>query len=248
MTTLSGAPTTLARSLPGRRYDHLFFSGMIALLLATVLLGFAHTYYLAGVFDAPLASRILHIHGAIFSSWMLLLLAQVTLVSSGRTDIHRRLGIAGFLLASLIVIFGVLAGADALARLGNRATSQLLSFSITPFTDMLNFGVLAGSALYARTNPSAHKRLILLATISLMRAAIFRWPFAFIFHNQIRALLLSYVFVLMLIAYDLWSTHQVQRATAWATSFLVSVHLIRIPIGRTEAWHAVAKWIQSWGV
>ena len=81
-----------------------------------------------------------------------------------------------------------------------------------------------------------------------MRAAMFRWPFAFIFHNQIRALLLSYLFVLLLIAYDLWSTHKVQRATAWATSFLVSVHLIRIPIGRTDTWHTVAKWIQSWGV
>lgn len=248
MTTLTGASVTLAKPLPGRRYDHLFFSAMIALLLATVLLGFAHTYYLAGVFDAPLASRILHIHGAIFSCWMLLLLAQATLVSSGRTDIHRRLGIAGFFLAGLVVLFGVLAGADALARLGNRITLQLLSFSITPFTDMLDFGVLAGTALHLRANPAAHKRLILLATISLMRAAIFRWPFAFVFHNQIRALLLSYVFILILIAYDLWSTHKVQRATAWATPFLVLVHLLRIPIGRTGAWHAVAEWIQSWGV
>jgi hypothetical protein len=66
------------------------------------------------------------------------------------------------------------------------------------------------TTLTLRANPTAHKRLILLATISMMLAAIFRWPFAFVFHNQIRALLLSYVFILILVACDLWSTHKVQ--------------------------------------
>jgi hypothetical protein len=46
---------------PGRRYDHVFFSGMAVLILASVFLGFAHSYYLAGVFHAPLPSRIIHI-------------------------------------------------------------------------------------------------------------------------------------------------------------------------------------------
>ena len=62
--------------LLGRRYDHYFFSGMALPMLATVFEGFARTDYLAGVFHAPLPSLIIHVHGAAFSCWILLLVAQ----------------------------------------------------------------------------------------------------------------------------------------------------------------------------
>lgn len=248
MNTVLDSNRNATAGRPGRRTDRIFFPCMVGLLIGTVVLGFAHTYYLAGILQAPLASRILHIHGVIFSSWMLLLLVQTTLVSAHRVNVHRLIGVAGFFLAALIVIFGTLAAADSLARQGDHATSQILSFSITPFTDMLLFAVLGGGAFRARSNPSAHKRLIVLATIALMRAAIFRWPFAFVFHNQVRALLISYLFVMVLAAYDLGSIHRIHRATQWGVSLLVLVHLIRIPIGQTESWHAFARWVQSWGI
>src|SRR5437763_7985370 len=99
-----------------RRSDDVFFSGMALLILATVLVGFARTYFLAGVFRAPLPSVIVHIHGAVFSSWILLLIAQISLVSAGRVDIHRRLGLVGFGLASLMIVMGILAASISLAR------------------------------------------------------------------------------------------------------------------------------------
>ena len=114
--THAGAHARPTRSLPGRRYEHLFFSGMAVLLLATAFAGFAPTYYLAGIFRAPLPSTIIHVHGAVFSCWILLLITQTSLVSTGRVDIHRRLGIAGVALAGIMVIVGVLAATDALAR------------------------------------------------------------------------------------------------------------------------------------
>src|SRR5437660_4460628 len=119
MATVVAHPSNPARpsiGLPGRRYDHPFFSAMALLMLATVFVGFARTYYLAGVFHAPLPSLIIHVHGAAFSCWILLLVSQTTLVSAGRVDIHRRLGIAGFLLACLMVVLGTSAATDALVR------------------------------------------------------------------------------------------------------------------------------------
>ena len=83
-------------NLPGRRFDHVFFTSMALIMLATVFAGFAHTYYLAGLFRAPLPSRIIQIHGAVFTCWILLLVTQTSLVSGRRVDIHRRLGVAGF--------------------------------------------------------------------------------------------------------------------------------------------------------
>jgi hypothetical protein len=95
------SPSRLLIGVSGSRYDHLFFSAMALLMLGTVFVGFAHTYYLAGVFGAPLPSLIVHLHGAAFSCWILLLVTQTSLVAAGRVSIHRRLGIAGFILASL---------------------------------------------------------------------------------------------------------------------------------------------------
>src|ERR1700730_3312087 len=117
MATAVATSTVKARAgLPGRKYDHVFFSAMAVLLLGSVFLGFAHSYYLAGMFHAPLPSAIIHVHGALFSSWILFLLAQTTLVAAGRTDVHRRIGIAGFILACMMVVAGVWAGTNALAR------------------------------------------------------------------------------------------------------------------------------------
>ena len=246
MSTLAATsvtPTTPATVLPGRRFDHIFFSTMAVLLLVTVFVGFGPTYYFAGVFRAPLPSLIVHLHGAAFSCWILLLVTQTSLVSAGRIDIHRRLGIAGFLLACLMVILGVLAATDSLVRNAGPAGRDPRFFYIIPLTDMLNFATLTFFAYRNRSNPAAHKRLILVATIALMIAAIARWPY--VHRNAMMAALLSYLFLVMLAAYDLWSLRKIHRSTLWAGSFLIFVQQIRIPIGRTAAWHAFAAWVQT---
>ncbi len=235
--------TKVSIDLPGSRYDHFFFSAMALAMLTTAFVGFAHTYYLAGVFRAPLPSLIIHLHGAAFSCWILLLVTQTSLVAAGRVDLHRRLGMAGFLLACLMVILGVLAATDSLVRAAGPAGRDAQFFYIVPLTDMLIFAVLIFFAIRARRNPQAHKRLILVATILLI-AAIARWPITFLFRNAAMAALMSYIFLLVLVVYDLWTSRKVHRATLWAGGFLIFVQQIRIPIGKTAAWHAVASWVQ----
>ncbi|MGZ7056831.1 MAG: hypothetical protein ACXVK3_15010 [Candidatus Angelobacter sp.] len=69
MGTAVAPPITFVKpvaTLPGRRFDHVFFSSTALLMLASVFVGFAPTYYLAGVFNAPLPNTIIHIHGAVF--------------------------------------------------------------------------------------------------------------------------------------------------------------------------------------
>jgi FtsH-binding integral membrane protein len=238
-------PTEIVAGLPGRRFDHLFFLTLALVMLATVFVGFAHTYYLAGIFHAPLPSVIIHIHGAAFSCWILLLVTQVSLVSAGRVHIHRRLGIAGFCLACFMVIIGVLAATDSLVREAGPAGRDPNFFYIIPLTDMLIFATLTFFAFRARRDSAAHKRLILVATTALLIVAIARWPFALVHRLPIRAALFSYVFLLILVAYDLWSTRKVHRATIWAGAFLIFAQQIRIPIGRTATWHAFATWVQT---
>jgi hypothetical protein len=228
--------------LPGRRYDHYFFSGMALLMLATVFEGFARTYYLAGVFHAPLPSLIIHVHGAAFSCWIFLLVAQTSLVSLGRVDIHRRLGIAGFVLASLMVILGFMAATDLLVREGGPPGTDAKFFYIVSLSGMMIFAPLIFFAFRARSNPPAHKRLILVATMALVVAAIARFT---IVHNLGAAYRFSYIFLILLVAYDLWSTRKIHPATLWAGAFLIFVEQISQPVGHTVAWHAFAGWVQS---
>ncbi len=228
--------------LPGRRYDHYFFSGMALLMLATVFEGFARTYYLAGVFHAPLPTLIIHVHGAVFSCWILLLVAQTSLVSLGRVDIHRRLGIAGFVLAGLMVILGVMAATDSLVREGGPPGTDAKFFYIVPLSGMMIFAPLIFFAFRARTNPPAHKRLILVANMALVVAAIARLT---IVHNLGAAYRFSYIFLILLVAFDLWSTRKIHPATLWAGAFLIFVEQISQPVGHTAAWHAFAGWVQS---
>lgn len=160
MATVSGTSAATRIQLPGRRHDRIFFGTMIVILLAIVFVGFARTYYMAGLFHAPLPAPILHIHGALNTAWMVLLLVQTLLVSTKKIALHRRLGIAGFALATAMVVVGVLVGANQLHRYAAEG-DKILSFETIPLLEIFSFGVLAGAAFLLRRKSPAHKRLIL---------------------------------------------------------------------------------------
>jgi hypothetical protein len=231
-----------------RRFDHLFFSVMAWLILVSVFVGFARSYYLAGVFKAPLPNLLVHIHGAVFSCWILLLIVQTSLVAAGRVDVHRRLGLLGFGLAGLMVVLGVLAATDSLARrfAPGAAGTGARAFYALPLTVMLAFAILLYFAFRNRFNPAAHKRLILIATIAILDAAFERWPVpAKWWGERTAALLCTVPLLLLMIAYDDWSTGKVHRATIRASAFVVALQQLRGPIGRSAPWQAFAAWVQT---
>ncbi len=225
------------------RRERCFFMGMAVLLLATVSLGFAKTYYLAGMFKAPLPSWVIHVHAVAFTSWIVLLIVQTSLVSAGRVDIHRRLGMVGFGLACVMVVLGVMAGTDLLRRGGAALGADAKAFYAATLGDMLIFGVLVFLAYWARCKPAVHKRLIVIATITLMQAAINRWPFEVLEREPFLIDVIPSLFVLLLVAYDLWSLRRVHRATLWGGLFLIVMQELEVPIGRTAAWQSFASWV-----
>ncbi|MGE5113990.1 MAG: hypothetical protein ACM3JB_24280 [Acidobacteriaceae bacterium] len=238
-------PRKAPQILPGRRYDNIFFSVMAGIVLVLVAVGFARTYFLAGVFRAHLPALIIHIHGAAFTSWVLLLIAQVSLVSTGRVDIHRKLGVAGFCLAALMLVLGFLAATNALTR--NMKPPQFpfdaATFYAIPLGDMFIFSALIFFAYRARNNPAAHKRLILLATIALMDAPTGRPPFAAITGRPHMDSIFIWALVLLMMGYDLWALHKLHKATLWGGLFLVIAGQLRVPVGMSSAWHSFASWV-----
>jgi hypothetical protein len=121
--------------------------------------------------DYPL---IVHVHAVAFVGWLVLFTVQVALIRTGRADIHRRLGVAGAVLAAMMVVLGP---ATALVVAGGRfaATGQTPEFLAVQFTDILAFTGLTAAGLLMRRIPVAHKRLMLLGLIYISDAGFSRF-------------------------------------------------------------------------
>ena len=235
-----------APAITRRRRERLFYLGMSAALVITVFAGFAPTYYLRPYFTTAPLMPLLHLHGLVFTAWLVLFVTQTTLVARHRTDIHRRLGIAGGVIATLMIIVGV---TTALIRAKQGATPlpniSPLSFLVVPLGDMFVFAILVGAGFYFRRRPDVHKRLMMLATISIMAAAIARLPFAIMRAGPPAFFGLTDVFVVACIVYDLVTLRRVHRATALASLFLVASQPLRLMLGGTNAWLSFAGWLTN---
>ena len=230
-----------------RRRERWFYVGMSIAILITVFAGFAPTYYLRPYFNTSPLMPLLHLHGFVFTSWVLLFIVQVGLVATHRTNIHRRLGIAGGVIAVLMILVGV---STAVIRARQGATPpggpSPLAFLVVPLGDMLVFAVLVGAGFYFRRRPDVHKRLMMLATIGILAAAIARLPFAIMQAGPIAFFGLTDVFVLVCIVYDLVTLRRIHRATALAALLIVASQPLRLVIGGTQAWLQFATWLTHW--
>ncbi|WP_245632654.1 hypothetical protein [Edaphobacter aggregans] len=159
-----------------RTLERMFFSGMAVLMCVCVSIGFSPTYFQAGMLQAPLPSPILHVHGAVFTLWMLLFTVQAALISAHRVKWHRSLGTVAFCLPPIMIVLGVIAAVDALKRgVQIGPLDPAVSFAI-PTIGIIGFVIVIYASWRARRRPDAHKRLILLATAGLVEAAFGRFP------------------------------------------------------------------------
>jgi heme A synthase len=220
--------------------DRIFFSTMVVLLWATVLYGFARTYFLAGMVRAPLPNRLIHIHGALMTLWMVVLLVQTALISARRVKWHMTFGLFGFGLATAMAIIGPIAATDALRRGVSVQGLDAKTFYVVPISAIFIFTVLAFFAYRMRRQPAAHKRLILIATIGLIDAAVGRWPVAFLQNNPRAQDLIPFGFLLAVMIFDLATQRKILKSTLVASLFLIVIHLTRVPIAFTPAWQAFA--------
>ena len=114
------------------------------------------------------------------------------------------------------------------------------TFYIIPLSAIFIFTVLAFFAYRLRRQPAVHKRLILIATIGLIDAAVGRWPIAFFQQNPKAQDLIPFGFLLAVMVFDLVTQRKILKSTLVASLFLIVIHLTRGPIAFTPAWQAFA--------
>ena len=226
--------------------DRWFFTGMAIAVVATVVAGFAPTYYLKPLFATPALPLSVHVHGALFTAWVLLFAAQTSLVAANRTDLHKRLGIGGALLAAAMVVSGTFVAIDSARRarpaLGALAGAPPSFVLVIPLASVVVFTILVGLGLYYRRRAETHKRLMLLATIALLPPALGRiqllnavGPQAFFG--------ITVLFIVVVVAYDYWTRRRVHAVSLWGGLFLALSFPGRIAVGHTDAWLTFARWL-----
>ena len=178
-----------------------------------------------------------HIHAAVYVSWLILLTVQTVLIGRGRFALHRRLGEFGAGLAGLVVLMGLVATyvVENLMFGTPRADPAFIS---TLLVDVLNFATLVTAGLLLRGDAAAHKRLMLLATMSLLQAGFIRWwgpgMHAAFGKGFLGGWMADYLGVSLLVlglgVYDLVTRRRLYPAYVFGAIWILS-------------WQVIAKWL-----
>jgi hypothetical protein len=227
--------------------------GLAALCAVVAFVGFAPTYWVPlarGTLDVP---PITHLHAAAFFGWMLLFLAQTMLVAANNRRLHREVGVAGVALATSMVFTGMLMAIRSVETATAAGFEQAArSFSIVSFSALALFAALVTAALLTvRTRPDWHKRLMLLATISLLQAAVGRWFALFLrvpgslepppVSAPLAVGMLTNLLIVAAIVQDWRIRGRVHPAYLVGGACIVAVQVLRAPVAGTAVWHAVVS-------
>ncbi|HEY3516810.1 MAG TPA: hypothetical protein VGL98_07145 [Gammaproteobacteria bacterium] len=206
----------------------------IALLIAAIVAwGFWKTYYSRPLTRTDLPA-IVHVHAAVFSLWVVVLVAQAAVVVAGNVRLHRRLGTIGMFYGGLVFVAGLLVSVGA-PVLRVRAAFYPLEIggivALYNLTDMLLFGAFLALAFVYRNRPELHKRWIIAATAALCGAALGR----VVPGNTPQYLFLWLSPLLALVAVDLVTRRRVHFIPVVSGALLV-VAFFKVPLYAAPIW------------
>ena len=231
------------------RHDRLFYLGFAVVAWAVVIIGFG-----PGLLDRlqgrlPPPPLILHAHAAAFAGWLALFTTQTLVIKAHRIELHKKLGLIGAALAVVMVYLGI---ATALAVHRERFEAghgERISFLIVQIMGMAIFATCVTLALVLRKNPSAHKRLMVLATIELLGAGFGR-SLERILMKQFGSGLIGfplalfaggYGLILLAMLYDFGTRRRIHPVYLVGLPAMMAAHLLMSVIFHHPAWRLVVQ-------
>ena len=232
-----------------------YFFWMAVLMLGLVVVGFGSVPLLRPFAEIQELPWRVHVHGAVLLSWFVWLVLQVSLVRTDRRDLHRRLGWVGAGIGLACVFAGPMATVGAVAKLRSAGLDWDTDMSAYPklgitgmpmqdfatalvfgnFASVLTFALLLAAAVWQRRNAQAHKRLMLLATLSILGPAlarISRWPGLGGEGGPFIPVALL-VLLLSLFVHDFLRERRIQRASWLGALAIFALFPLAIAIGHT---------------
>ncbi len=228
-------------------HDRVFYGSIAVSMALMAIVGFAPTFYLRLFGNRPMATitgrpftPLIYIHGTLFTAWVALFIAQTALISTRRVALHRRIGVGGALLAGAMIAVATMTALAAARRASGPPGIPPLVFLAIPLFDMVMFTTFITAALALRRSKEAHKRLMLLAYVSIMGAPAARLP-GVLPLGPLAFYGIAFVFLFAGIVYDLVSRRRVHPAYIWGGTLLVVSVPLRLAISGTATWTAIAQ-------
>lgn len=201
---------------------------------------------------------VLHMHAVLMGTFLLLLLAQVVLVATGRSDRHRQLGLAGMVVGPALVVVGFILVPTMYHSLWNAAQAappqarpgleQIVrgadNIMLLQFRAGLLFPLLLFIGLRAREgNPGLHKRMMILAITPALPAAFDRiaWLPTTLPGNPLTTDLYPLLAVSPMLIWDLIRNRSLHMAYWIWLAVSLPVALAIHALWDTPWWHATAR-------
>ncbi|KKC26745.1 hypothetical protein WP12_07360 [Sphingomonas sp. SRS2] len=222
---------------------------MAITMVLSIVAGFAPSYYMRGVvpaaFPLPSITPLMHLHGVLFTAWMLLFLVQTLLVTNGRPDIHRRLGLTAVAMLPAMIVVGTLASLYQVIRASGPPMVPPLSWLSIPLLAVPVYAGLIGWALVKRRDSQTHKRLMMIAMMEMTSPGFGRMPLPAFIPGPVVLFGFSDLFLVALIAWDYKQKGRIHRATAIGGGIMIASQIFRLATWQTETWLAFARWSVS---
>ena len=218
--------------------------------LAVVLIGFWKTFFVPsfmGTFSAP---PIIYIHGALLFAWTLFLVTQSILIRRKNLKLHRKIGWAGPPLMIAVALSTMAAGVyvlrrDVAAGVGDIAVSSFLGTLTTPII----FSALVTAGIVYRRRAETHKRLMLLAMISISWAAFGRFRHYFPPFEQSLLVFQGLIPLSMILVVMLWE--KFTKGRVHSVYFIAGIPLIGESLAEfyffdSSGWRLVSAWLAGY--
>lgn len=240
---------TIAQPAARIRSDRLFYTSMGLAVAAVTFWGFSASFYLSPWLTAPPTTPdwtpLLALHGSVFTAWMALMVVQPMLIASRNLRLHRRLGYAGAAIATAMVVLGNITAIVAM-KVGFRGLGDPMVFYAVPFFAINSFAVAVFLAVLWRNRPETHKRLILLANVGIIGAAIARIPLDVIQGGApFTFMFLPNLITLAGMLYD-WSRRgRIHRVWIWGGLAMLASQVAVFLVMGSGWWHGFAEAMAS---
>jgi hypothetical protein len=222
-----------------------FYVALGTVIAAIAIAGFWRSYFGPLVSGNVDALPLIHFHAAIYVGWLALLVAQAVFAAVGRIDMHVKLGRFGIGYGIFVIAVGLLVGfVMFVVRVRAGAAPEAIGRLFGPVVDMLIFAPLFAAAIYYRRRPELHKRLMILATTTLLVAAVGRMR-SFLPSFMLMQLVWS-VPILLAMGYDYAKRRIVHPIYAFGlVLLLVESQPVRLAARTSDPWRSFGAWLAA---
>jgi len=219
--------------------------GVLFVILAVIGFGPSFWDYFQGAYYFP---PIVHLHGALMLSWLLVYVNQTRLASNGDLRLHRKLGMWSIALAAAVWISMIVATIVAFRRNEPESSDFMASVLLIQIGIAVVFPLLIAIGLLFRNDASWHRRMMTFAALVLLQAAIDRMAWIpdeglpMFWHHAIRL----YLLMIPIYVFDLLSLRRIHAATILGTLVIVGMHTIVSAYWHDPGWIERATVFWRW--